>query len=147
MQATAAKNCNLKEAERLCNQARKWVRRELPAEAWTEFDFRKGEYGKTTFYRQTAVALTGYAIAVREDKILARKAIDDRLDLLLFLKSELDARDIPEDHPVIANRKLADAYSRKYHLRLNYRRFMGMVNALHVEWNCGYNSPKNAQRF
>jgi hypothetical protein len=51
MQATAAKNCNLKEAERLCSQARKWVRRELPAEAWTEFGFRKGEYGKTTFYR------------------------------------------------------------------------------------------------
>jgi hypothetical protein len=77
-------------------------------------------------------ALTGYAAAVRGDKILARKAGDDRLDLLLFLQAELEARKLPEEHPVIANRELADAYSRKNHVRLNYRRFMEMVNALHV---------------
>ncbi|HBF37929.1 MAG TPA: hypothetical protein DDW50_11470 [Firmicutes bacterium] len=42
--ATAAKNCNLKKAEHLCSKARKWVRREFPAEVWPEFGFRKGEF-------------------------------------------------------------------------------------------------------
>jgi hypothetical protein len=81
---------------------------------------------------ETVQALTRYAVAVRGDKILARKAGDDRLDLLLFLQAELEARGITEEHPVVANRELAEAYSRKNHLRLNYRRFMEMVNALHV---------------
>jgi hypothetical protein len=44
--ATAAKNCSLKEAERLCSQARKWVRREFAPDVWTEFGFQKGEYGE-----------------------------------------------------------------------------------------------------
>ncbi len=44
LEATAAKNCNLKEAEHLCSRARKWVRREFPAEVWPQFGFRKGEY-------------------------------------------------------------------------------------------------------
>ena len=46
--ATAAKDLELKEAEKLCNAARKWVRRELPADAWPEFGFKKGEYAKPT---------------------------------------------------------------------------------------------------
>jgi hypothetical protein len=46
LQATAAKNCNLKEAEKMCSKARKWVRRELPPEAWTQFGFKKGEFAK-----------------------------------------------------------------------------------------------------
>jgi hypothetical protein len=46
IKATAAKNCNLKEAERLCSRARKWVRREFSAEVWPEFGFRKGEFKK-----------------------------------------------------------------------------------------------------
>jgi hypothetical protein len=46
MEATAAKNRNLKEAEKLCSKARKWVRRQFPQETWSEFGFRKGEYGK-----------------------------------------------------------------------------------------------------
>lgn len=46
MEATAAKNRNLKAAEQLCSKARKWVRSELPQAAWQEFGFRKGEYGK-----------------------------------------------------------------------------------------------------
>jgi hypothetical protein len=45
--ATAAKNCSLKEAEHLCSQARKWVRRQFAPDVWGEFGFRKGEYGKT----------------------------------------------------------------------------------------------------
>ena len=44
--ATADKNRNLKEAEKLCSKARKWVRRELPAQAWPVFGFFKGEYAK-----------------------------------------------------------------------------------------------------
>jgi hypothetical protein len=48
MQATAAKNCNLKKAERMCSKARKWIRRELPPEVWTEFGFKKGEFAKKT---------------------------------------------------------------------------------------------------
>ena len=41
--ATAAKNRSLKEAEKLCGKARKWIRLELPADAWPEFGFKKGE--------------------------------------------------------------------------------------------------------
>ena len=44
--ATAAKNLKLKEAEKLCGAARKWVRRELPADTWPEFGFEKGEWAK-----------------------------------------------------------------------------------------------------
>ncbi len=81
---------------------------------------------------ETVQALTGYAVAVREKKILARKAVDDRLDLLQFLRDELEARGPIEALPVIANRELADAYSRKNHLRVNYKRFIEMICALHV---------------
>jgi hypothetical protein len=44
--ATAAKNRSLAQAEKLCGKARKWVRRKLPAEAWPEFGFKKGEYAR-----------------------------------------------------------------------------------------------------
>lgn len=46
IEATTAKNLNLNKAERLCSKARKWVRREFPPEAWIEFGFEKGQYGK-----------------------------------------------------------------------------------------------------
>ncbi len=46
LEATAAKNHSLKEAEKLCGKARKWIRLELPADAWPEFGFKKGEYQK-----------------------------------------------------------------------------------------------------
>ncbi len=46
LEATTAKNLNLKNAERLCSKARKWVRREFPPETWAEFGFTKGEYNK-----------------------------------------------------------------------------------------------------
>ncbi len=62
---------------------------------------------------ETVQALTEYAIAAREEKILAKKAVDDRLDLLQFLRGELEARCSAEALPVIANRELADAYNQK----------------------------------
>ena len=52
--ATAAKNCSLKEAERLCSRARKWIRRQFPPDVWAEFGFRKGEYGKAKSTRPMA---------------------------------------------------------------------------------------------
>ncbi len=84
---------------------------------------------------ETAGRLTDYAVAVREEKRLVKKATDDHLNLLLFLKAELDTRGTqapPETLPVISNRELADAYGRKNNLRVNYRRFIEMVGDLHV---------------
>ncbi len=84
---------------------------------------------------ETAGRLTDYAVAVREEKRLVKKATDDHLNLLLFLKAELDARRTQapmETFPVISNRELADAYGRKNNLRVNYRRFIEMVTSLHV---------------
>ncbi len=81
---------------------------------------------------ETVQALTGYAVADREEKSLAKKAVDDNLDLLQFLRDELEARGLREALPVIANRELADAYGRTNNLRVNYKRFLGMISALHV---------------
>lgn len=81
---------------------------------------------------ETVQALSGYAVAGREEKILSKKAVDDDLDLLQFLCDELESRGLTGDHPVIANRDLAEAYGEKNKLRVNYKRFLGMVNALHV---------------
>ena len=84
---------------------------------------------------EMAGRLTDYAVAVREEKRLVKNATDDRLNLLTFLKAELDAKGAQasmETLPVISNRELADAYGRKNNLRVNYRRFIEMVGALHV---------------
>jgi hypothetical protein len=81
---------------------------------------------------ETAELLTAYAAAVRAEKLMVKRAVDDRLDLLLFLRSELEARGIEDELPVIANRELADAYGRKNRLRVNYKRFLELISALHV---------------
>lgn len=81
---------------------------------------------------ETVQALIDYANAAREEKILSKKAVDDRLDLLLFIRDELEARGLVEALPIISNRILADAYGRKNNLRVNYRRFLEMVDTLHV---------------
>ena len=81
--------------------------------------------------KQTARTLTTYA-AARQEKPLAKKAMDDRLDLLLFLQGELESRGMDSALPVISNRELADAYGWKNHLRVNYKRFLEMVSTLHV---------------
>ena len=77
-------------------------------------------------------AITEYAIAVKEQKTMIKKAMDDRFDLLLFLKTELEARGLVDGLPVISNKELADAYGRKNSLRQNYKRFLEMVNSLQV---------------
>lgn len=81
---------------------------------------------------ETVRSLIDYATAAREEKLLSKKAIDDRLDLLQFIRDELEARGLVESFPLISNRILADAYGRKNNLRVNYRCFLGMVNTLHV---------------
>lgn len=84
---------------------------------------------------ETARRLTDYALAVREEKNLVKKATDDRLDLLMFLKRELEARSLDGDcvqQRAISNRELADAWGRKNSQRINYKRFIGMVSELHV---------------
>jgi len=81
---------------------------------------------------ETAQALTSYAAAVREEKILVKKATDDHLNLLLFIQRELEARGMDGEFPVIPNRDLADAYGHQNNLRVNYKRFIEMVSALHV---------------
>jgi hypothetical protein len=79
-----------------------------------------------------AEAITEYAVAVKEQKTMIKKAMDDRFDLLLFLKTELEARGLVDGLPVISNKELADAYGRKNSLRQNYKRFLEMVNSLQV---------------
>ena len=77
-------------------------------------------------------AVTEWAITVKERRTMFKKAIDDRFDLLFFLKTELDAKGLAEEFPIISNKELADAFCHKNRLHLNYRRFMEMVNALQV---------------
>ncbi len=84
---------------------------------------------------ETVKLLTDYAVAVREEKILVKKATDDRLDLLMFLKRELEARGMDGDSTqerAVSNRELADAWGQKNSQRINYKRFIGMVSELHV---------------
>ena len=77
-------------------------------------------------------ALTGYTAAVRARNLMVKNAFDDRYELLAFLKQELDARSPGEAFPAITNKALTDAYNNQNRLRLNYRRFLEMVNALQV---------------
>ncbi len=81
---------------------------------------------------EAAEAVIRYAVTVKENKSVARKATDDRLDLLIFLKSELETRVTDEARPTISNKELADAYGRKNNQRQNYRRFMELVTGLNV---------------
>ena len=81
---------------------------------------------------EAAETVEEYAVAVKEKKNMIQKATDDRFDLLLFLMSELDAKGLTEELPIISNKELADAFCRKNKLRLNYRRFLAMVGALQV---------------
>lgn len=81
---------------------------------------------------EVAEAVTGYAGAVRDRNLMVKNATDDRYELLAFLRQELDARSPREAFPVIANKTLTDAYNSQNRLRLNYRRFLEMVNAIQV---------------
>ncbi len=81
---------------------------------------------------ETVAALTQWALAVKEKKALIKKATDDRFDLLLFIKSELDEKGLTEELPIISNKELADAFCKKNRLRLNYRHFLQMVSGLGV---------------
>ena len=90
---------------------------------------------------EVAEAVTEYDIAIKERKNMFRKAMDDRFDLLLFIKSELEAKGMLDELPVISNKELADAYGRKNNLRQNYKRFLEMVNTLKNA--CVFNSFGN----
>ncbi len=81
---------------------------------------------------ETVAALTQWALAVKGKKALIKKATDDRFDLLLFIKSELDGRGLTEELPIISNKELADAFCKKNRLRLNYRHFLQLVSGLGV---------------
>lgn len=105
----------------------------IPALSAREMDSYKSLLAiAVTAAPEVVEAVTEYAIAVRERRAMIKKATDDRFDLLFFLKSELDAKGLVEELPIISNKELADAFCRKNKLRLNYRRFLEMVNSLQV---------------
>ena len=76
--------------------------------------------------------LTGYATVIRNRNLMVKNAFDDRHELLAFLKQKLNARSPGESFPAIINKALTDSYNNQKRLRLNYRRFLEMVNALQV---------------